>query len=176
MIEQLLDVARIRAGGVSLETEAADVLEVCTAIRDELEATGEDGRIALTSSGDTMATFDVGRISQVVSNLVGNALQHGSTEGPVEVSVSGADPAAVTVRISNRGTIPAERMKSLFEPFQPGPTTQNGLGLGLYIASQFMQAHGGQVSVISGETDQTVFELLLPRTPPAGSVGIKLEL
>jgi signal transduction histidine kinase len=176
MIEQLLDVARIRAGGVSLETQTADVLQVCTAIRDELEATRGNARIALTSSGDTVATFDVGRMSQVVSNLVGNALQHGSTEAPVEVSVNGADVAAVSIRISNRGTIPAERMKSLFEPFRPGETTQNGLGLGLYIASQFIQAHGGQVSVASGEMDQTVFELFLPRIPPAANAAMKLEL
>ena len=178
MIEQLLDMARIRSGGMSLEVQAGDVLAVCTAIREELESKHKSGRIDVTSSGDTLATFDVDRLSQVVSNLVGNALQHGDADAPIEVKVSGTDPATITVRIGNRGTIPAERMKSLFEPFQPGRTSQTGLGLGLYIASQFVQAHGGRITVLSGETGggQTVFEFILPRKPPAGTREMKLEL
>jgi len=176
MIEQLLDMARIRSGGMSLEVQPGDVLAVCTAIREELESRHKNSRIALTSIGNTMATFDADRLSQVVSNLVGNALQHGDADAPIEVVVTGTAPASVTVRIGNRGTIPADRMKSLFEPFQPGRTSQTGLGLGLYIASQFVQAHGGRLTVVSGETGQTVFEFALPRVPPAGTREMKLEL
>lgn len=176
MIEQLLDVARIRAGGMSLQMQTGDVLQVCSSIRDELESARENGRIALTSSGDTRATFDADRLSQVFSNLVGNALQHGEPDAPVVVTISGEDSAAVTVRIGNRGTISADRLKSLFEPFQPGRTNQQGLGLGLYIASQFVQAHGGSVTARAGDADQIVFEFFIPRTPPAGSSQIRLEL
>jgi signal transduction histidine kinase len=176
MIEQLLDVARIRAGGVSLQMRPGDVLQVCSNIRDELEGTRGSGRIALTASGDTGAVFDADRLSQVFSNLVGNALQHGDASAPVSVSINGADAERVTVRIGNRGTIPAERLKTLFEPFQPGGTSQSGLGLGLYIADQFVQAHGGRVRACSGAQEETVFEFSIPRTPPAGSDQLRLAL
>ena len=176
MIEQLLDVARIRAGGMSLEMHAGDVHQVCTTIRDELEGAHTDRRIKLTSTGDTRATFDADRLSQVFSNLVGNALQHGDRDAPVVVNISGEDSAAVTVRIGNRGAIPAERMKSLFEPFQPGRATQQGLGLGLYIASQFVQAHGGTVRATTADARHVVFEFVIPRIPQVERTQIRLDL
>jgi len=174
MIDQLLDVARIRAGAMSLEMQSGDVLTVGSSIRDELESALAAGRIALTSSGDTRATFDADRLSQVFSNLVGNALQHGDPAAPVLVNISGEDAAAIHVRIVNRGAIPAERLQSLFEPFQAGGNSQKGLGLGLYIASQFVQAHGGTVKVSAVDAGEIAFEFFIPRTPPKGSVQIKL--
>jgi len=177
MIDQLLDVARIRAGAMSLEMQSGDVLTVGSSIRDELESALAAGRIALTSSGDTRATFDADRLSQVFSNLVGNALQHGDPAAPVLVNISGEDAAAIHVRIVNRGAIPAERLPSLFEPFQAGGNSQKGgLGLGLYIASQFVQAHGGTVKVSAVDAGEIAFEFFIPRSPPEGSVQIKLEL
>ncbi len=175
MIEQLLDVARIRAGGVSLQMQPADVLQVCTTIRDELESSRENARIALTSSGNTRATFDVGRLSQVVSNLLGNALQHGDPSAPILLNISGDDAVALKIQICNRGTIPPELMNSIFEPFQSGRASHKGLGLGLYIASQYVQAHGGEVVVRSDDTEGTVFEFLLPRMPPAGTAEVRLS-
>jgi signal transduction histidine kinase len=176
MIEQLLDVARIRAGGVQLTMQSSDVSKVCVTIRDELERAGGPPRIALTVSGDTRATFDVDRLSQVVSNLVGNALQHGEPDSPVSVAVNGADPALVSVRIGNQGVIAPEKMKSLFQPFHSGSTSRGGLGLGLYIANQFVQAHGGRVEASSSPDHQTLFEFSIPRKPPAGNERAKLTL
>ena len=173
MIEQLLDVARIRAGGVQLILQPSDVSKVCVTIRDELERTSGPARIALTVDGDTRATFDVDRLSQVVSNLVGNALQHGEPNTPVSVAVNGDDPGAVSVRIGNQGVIPPERMQSLFEPFGAGSATRSGLGLGLYIANQFVQAHGGSVKASSIPGDQTLFEFSIPRKPPGGEDGAR---
>ena len=173
MIEQLLDVARIRAGGVQLTLQPSDVSKVCVTIRDELERTSGPARIALTVDGDTRATFDVDRLSQVVSNLVGNALQHGEPNTPVSVAVNGADPGAVSVRIGNHGVIAPEKMKTLFEPFGSGSASRSGLGLGLYIANQFVQAHGGSVKASSLPGDQTLFEFSIPRKPPAGEEGAR---
>lgn len=173
MIEQLLDVARIRAGGVQLILQPSDVSKVCVTIRDELERTSGPARIALTVDGDTRATFDVDRLSQVVSNLVGNALQHGEPNTPVSVAVNGSDPGAVSVRIGNQGMIPPEKMHSLFEPFGAGTAARSGLGLGLYIANQFVQAHGGSVKASSIPGDQTLFEFSIPRKPPGGEDGTR---
>lgn len=170
MIEQLLDVARIRAGGVSLSMQLADVMQVCNTIREELESAPAAGRVSITADGNTAATFDVDRLSQVFSNLVGNALQHSEPGSPVSISINGSKPDAITVRIRNQGTIPVERQGTLFEPFQAAGTSQTGLGLGLYIASQFVRAHGGEVKASSDTADQTVFEFSIPRSPPGGSV------
>jgi two-component system, sensor histidine kinase and response regulator len=170
MIEQLLDVARIRAGGISLAMHAGNVADVCSTIRDELETARSPGRIAVSCKGDTAATFDADRLSQVFSNLIGNALQHGEPETPVSVTIDGEDPGVVTVRISNQGAIPAERLTTLFEPFQAGGS-QGGLGLGLYIAKQFVQAHGGDVAARAEPAQHTTFEFSIPRTPPSADGG-----
>jgi two-component system sensor histidine kinase/response regulator len=168
MIEQLLDVARIRAGGVSLVMHPGNVADVCSTIRDELESTQAPGRIAVSCSGDTAATFDADRLSQVFSNLVGNALQHGAPGTPVAVTIDGGDPEVVKVTISNEGTIPAERLATLFEPFQSSGS-QGGLGLGLYIAKQFVQAHGGDVEARPEPAQHTTFEFSIRREPLADS-------
>jgi two-component system, sensor histidine kinase and response regulator len=176
MIEQLLDVARIRAGGMTLQMKSGDVLQVCRTMRDELESSRASGRIQVTAEGDTRATFDPDRLSQVFSNLIGNALQHGDPEAPVSVNIDGSEQAVVSVRIGNRGAIPPERLKSLFEPFQAGRESQTGLGLGLYVSRQFVQAHGGNVRVSSGAADETAFEFDIPRAPRKDAGQIRLDV
>jgi signal transduction histidine kinase len=175
MIEQLLDVARIRAGGVALAMQPGNVAELCGTISDELEGTHAPRRIAVNARGDTAATFDADRLSQVFSNLVGNALQHSSPESPVAVTIDGADPELVTVRICNEGAIPPERLKTLFEPFQASGS-QGGLGLGLYIARQFVQAHGGDVQASSEPGQPTTFEFSIRRLPAAAARDAKVVL
>ena len=169
MIEQLLDVARIRASGVSLSMHPGDVRDVCSAIKDELDSTQKPARISISCNGDTAATFDADRLSQVFSNLVGNALQHSEPGSPVSVKIDGDDPDVVTVSIRNKGAIPPERLAALFEPFQSGASSHGGLGLGLYIARQFVQAHGGDVRAASDAEHQTEFEFSIPRVPPAAN-------
>lgn len=177
MIEQLLDVARIRAGGVQLTMQVSDAAKVFSAIRDEFESLRVPGRITVMTDGDTRATFDVDRLSQVFSNLLGNALQHSEPGSPISVRIDGSDPGFVTARISNQGVIPPERMKSLFEPFQPGSLSRQGLGLGLYIANQFVRAHGGSIEATSKAGEHTVLEFSIPRAPPAGGdKTLQLEL
>ena len=175
MIEQLLDVARIRAGGMSLQTKPGDVAQICTAIRDELEGAGNGGRIVVTAEGDTRAEFDPDRLSQVLSNLAGNAVQHGDPAVPITIAVDGRRADCVRVLVSNRGAIPADKLETLFEPFQTGGTSSGGLGLGLYIARQFALAHGGGLSARVTEAQDTVFELEIPRTPLAAGGPIRLD-
>jgi two-component system, sensor histidine kinase and response regulator len=170
MIEQLLDVARIRAGGVSLAMRPGNVAEVLSTIRDELEGAQASGRIAVSAHGDTAATFDADRLSQVFSNLVGNALQHSTPGSPIAVTIDGGDPERVKVRISNDGAIAPERLTALFEPFQASGS-QGGLGLGLYIAKQFVQAHGGDVQALSEAGQPTTFEFSIRRVPAAAAAA-----
>jgi signal transduction histidine kinase len=170
MIEELLNVARIRAGGVTLTLQAADAVGVCESIREELERTRGSQRITVRARGDTRAELDVERLSQVFSNLLGNALQHSEPESPIEVEIDGEGEKALQVRVRSRGRIAPERMKNLFEPFQRGSSTRGGFGLGLYIVKQFVEAHGGRIGARSDDA-HTVFEFDLPRAPSSTEGG-----
>jgi two-component system, sensor histidine kinase and response regulator len=165
MIEQLLDLARIRSGGLELNMSECEVSRALAPILDELASPRTHERITLTVSGDTTAVFDVDRLSQVFSNLVGNALKHGDASSPVAVTVDGSDSDCVRIRIRNRGAIPPEQMPVLFEPFKSANAARGGLGLGLYIAKQLAEAHGATVDAYSEADDCTTFTVSLPRKP-----------
>ena len=105
--------------------------------------------------------------SNTAINLIGNALRHGAAEVPVTVRVQGA-PGHATLEVHNGGTIDAEVLPYLFDPFQSRKdrtARAEGLGLGLYIVHQLVLAHGGTIEVTSTATDGTTFRIQLPRDP-----------
>jgi two-component system sensor histidine kinase/response regulator len=165
MIEQLLDLARIRTSGLELNMKEWDTSRVLAPIVDELVGPKDPERIEMNVIGDMTATFDVDRLSQVFSNLVGNALQHGDPSSPVSVIVDGSDAEHIAIRVRNRGTIAPEQMQVLFEPFKSANATRGGLGLGLYIAKQLAEAHGASVVAHSDAEGYTTFLVSLPRKP-----------
>ena len=102
----------------------------------------------------------------VVSNLIGNAVQHGTAEGSGQVRRDGSRAGAVVLSVVNSGSIPPRVLPHLFEPFQGGarqPGQNQGLKLGLYIVQQIVQVHEGSVDVQSAEADRTVFQVKVPR-------------
>ncbi|MFD2364929.1 response regulator [Pseudoduganella sp. GCM10020061] len=166
MVEQLLDVARIRAGGMELRRERTNVDLLCRTIIDELAAAHGHANVQVSCAGNTHVDADPGRMAQVLSNLVSNALQHGAPRQPVEVDVDGTSPDALHIRIRNGGAIPCDALPTIFQPFlsrqsMNGP--QQGLGLGLYIVKMFVEGHGGTVSVAASE-GLTTFTVSLPRS------------
>ena len=165
MVSQLLDVASIRAGGVALELARGIYAQLCRRIADELKQAGHANPVQIDAAGDADGVFDPHRIGQVLSNLLGNALQHGDPEGSVSVRIDGADPVRLTMCIHNRGAMPAAVLEQAFTPFRPGrePRGQPGLGLGLYIAKYFVDAHGGSIALTSSEDEGTKFTITLPR-------------
>ena len=165
MVSQLLDVARIRGGGMALELTPGNYAQLCQRIADELKQAGHANPVRINASGDTDGLFDPHRIGQVLSNLLGNALQHGDAEGEVTVRIDGADAGRLTLSIHNRGAMPAAVMEQAFTPFRPGrdARSQPGLGLGLYIAKYFVDAHGGEIALDSSEVAGTTFRIWLPR-------------
>jgi signal transduction histidine kinase len=177
MVEQLLDIARIRTGRIEMRHEDRDLKEVSAALIEELERHGEQPRIVLTTTGETGARFDPDRIGAAVSNLIGNAMQHGAQDSRIRVHIDGTEPDRLLLRVSNEGVIPPEVLATIFEPFHasgPGGQLHGGLGLGLYIVKEFVGAHGGSVKARSNEVDGTVFEVSLPRVPggePAAAEG-----
>ena len=111
-------------------------------------------------------------MAQVVSNLVANALEHGARHGAVRVSVGG-DAEDAVLEVQNQGpAIPPELMTVMFEPFCQGSGLQEaarprGLGLGLYIVRQVVQAHRGTIAVDSTVERGTTFKVRLPRASEA---------
>jgi signal transduction histidine kinase len=167
MIDQLLDLARIRAaGGLSLARTRVDAAEVCRRVTDELEL-GARAPIAVSTSGHTFGMWDRDRLLQVFSNLVANALVHGGG-GLVAVDIDGVQGGRVVVSVRNSGAIDPEVMPVLFDTFRSGTTPRTGsrgLGLGLYITRQIVHAHGGEIAVQSDTSKGTVVSVDLPRLP-----------
>jgi signal transduction histidine kinase len=169
MISDILDLTRARqSGGIPLLVTPMRLSALCQQVVGELSAAAPDRCILYDEQGPGDGVWDSERLAQVLSNLVSNALEHGGEEVPVIVrSYPHGDLQALEVH--NPGApIPPERLATLFEPFQQGGARagegrkRRGLGLGLYIVKELVQAHGGQVSVQS-TGEGTTFTVLLPR-------------
>jgi two-component system, sensor histidine kinase and response regulator len=167
MIEDMLDLARARlGGGIIVKREAADFRALVERALREHQAAAPERTFDASYVGDFAGSWDPERIAQVASNLIGNALKHGTPGGPVQVSLDGSERSQVTLMVKNGGTIPAHILPHLFDPFRGGQRQSgrgDGLGLGLYIVSQIVQAHDGRVDVTTGEGGQTAFYVHLPR-------------
>jgi signal transduction histidine kinase len=164
LIDDVLDFTRGRlGGGLSIERKAQDLQPVLEQVVAELRSSHPDRTIMLTLQLPESVVADRQRIAQLLSNLVANALTHGARESPVLVEAIAAG-GTFRLSVANRGNpIPAAQLDRLFEPFFRGTarTSQQGLGLGLYIASEIARSHGGQLSVQS-TSDETRFTLTLP--------------
>lgn len=166
MIAQLLDFARVRKGrGIQLQIVTTNLGDIARQVVQELLDANPEAAFEVSPSGNLAGYWDPDRLGQVVSNLVGNAVQHGASGSPVTVHLDGTRRAQVRLTVSNRGAIPAAALPTLFEPFKrgaPAKVGEKGLGLGLFIAREIVSAHGGELSarVVDGST---VFEATLPR-------------
>ena len=166
MITQLLDFSRIRSGSLQIDKAPADLGALCHQVLEEIRQARPDARIELQAEGDLQARFDPDRLMQVIANLVSNAVQHGAPDEPVALRLDGTQPEVIGVEVSNTGTLPPAVRERLFEPFRTSSASSGGLGLGLYIVAQFLEAHGGQVDGRSTDEGRTVFSFSLPRDLP----------
>jgi phosphoserine phosphatase RsbU/P len=165
LIDNVLDFARGRlGGGITLSRDASRPLEpVLQQIVDELSAAMPDRAIERDFRIAGPVNCDRSRMGQMVSNLLGNALTHGSPDKPVKVVASTAN-GMFELWIANAGEpIPEAAMASLFQPFFRGQVRASlqGLGLGLHIASEIAKAHEGTLSVTS-TAEETRFTFLMP--------------
>ena len=169
MIEQILDFTRARlAGGLALSLEKVDLRAALETIVNELAAAYPSRDIRL-SCPPLIGVWDRDRLEQVFSNLVGNAILHGS-ENTVVTITARLEPEAVQIEVHNQGPgIPSELQPLLFNPFRRGERDSRtaktaGLGLGLYICHELVLAHGGTLDFRSDSTNGTTFRVTLPRT------------
>ncbi|MBY5767784.1 PAS domain-containing sensor histidine kinase [Rhizobium leguminosarum] len=164
LIDNVLDFARGRlGGGITLERRSEHLEPLLRQVIEELRFSHLDRAIEVTIEFDGPINCDSGRIGQLVSNLLGNALTHGAPDEPVRLSAATVG-GKLELWIANGGApISSEAMTGLFQPFFKGEagTGQRGLGLGLHIASEIARAHGGTITV-SSDDKETRFTFVMP--------------
>ena len=176
MINDLLDFTGTGLGAaMPLSPAAMDLKTLCGEVIDEMRAAHPARTLRFQPHGDDLTgDWDAARLRQVVSNLLGNALQHGGGSGPVDLTVSAEGPN-VNIAVRNDGPpIPHDALGTIFDPLVRGTSPElqkqrrpGSIGLGLYIAREVATAHGGSIGVTSSADAGTVFTVRLPRHRPA---------
>ena len=166
LINDILDFARGRLGdgmGVQIR-DVEDIDAGLKAVVREFQDGQPNRQILANISVTRKVRCDLGRVQQVASNLIGNALKHGAPQAPVKVSARAEDSELVLDVWNDGEPIPLDSMDKICEPFWRPSTSGNreGLGLGLYICSQILRAHGGTLSVTSTQESGTSFTARLP--------------
>jgi signal transduction histidine kinase len=177
MISDLLDYTRTRLGaGMPVSPAPMELGRLGQELHNEFRSAHPDRKIGLRSRGDLSGRWDVDRLRQAISNLLGNAIQHSPEGTPVELRLGG-EPTDVVVAVFNGGPpIPPGELTKIFDPLVRGSSAEHpqvnrpgSIGLGLYIAREIVRSHGGTVTVTSSEASGTTFTIRLPREHVAHS-------
>ncbi len=171
LVDSLLDVSQMTTGRLKLHTEVVDLSELVgdVAARFDSLLSHSGSRLELDIRRGVTGLWDRARLDQVVVNLLTNAIKFGQGK-PIEVEVD-ADPRTARLRVRDHGIgIPPEHLSRIFGRFERAVSTRSygGLGLGLYIASQIVEAHGGGIRVASEAGTGAAFTVDLPRNLPQG--------
>lgn len=170
ILDQLLDLTRARLGsGLQIIRETMDMAFLARQLVDEMRTAHPGNSFTVEVSGDTEGMWDRPRIGQVFSNLLGNAVQYGFKDLPINVRIKG-DTHDVSVSVHNDGVpIPPNAVAGIFEALvrsgdgEDAHLQSNNLGLGLYITKEILVAHGGSIKVTSSEKTGTTFTARFPR-------------
>ena len=166
----LLDYTVFREGKrMSIAPRDVELAEVLDAVLDDFRAVHPDRPVHADVSGEGRVSWDVERVRRLIENLLSNAAKYGDRATPIAIRCRGT-PADVTIEIENRGpSIPPDRLPHIFEPLQQvgdADRRAGGIGLGLFIARQIVEAHGGEIEARSTD-GTTAFTVRLPRQVPA---------
>lgn len=185
MINDLLDYTRTRLGmGMPVKPAPMDLGPLGTELVAEFRAANPNRSIEFRTDGDLKGQWDFDRIRQAISNLMGNALQHGSSDFPVTLSLRD-DGGRVFIEIHNGGDpIPSGELSNIFNPLIRGSSADSpkrnrpgSIGMGLYIAREVAKSHHGRIDVTSTAEAGTSFTICLPRTtaPKVGKPILDVE-
>ena len=170
LINDILDYSGNQLGqGLSVILTPTNLAKICNDIIEEQQIAHPKRSIVVESNGTFDGNWDEQRIAQVFSNLLGNAIQHGVSESPIQVNLTSTQDS-VNIKISNQGMpIPKSKLKTIFEPMTRHEENENkdysqksSLGLGLYISREIVLAHNGVLNVTSTKKEGTTFEISLP--------------
>jgi signal transduction histidine kinase len=171
MISDLLDYTRTRLGaGMPVTPAPLDLGELADGLIDEYRAAFPDREIGISCVGDLNGLWDRDRVRQAMSNVMGNALQHGAADVPVSMQVTG-EHQNVSISIHNGGPpISPGELPNIFNPLVRGSSAAHpkanrpgSIGMGLYIAREVAKSHGGRIDVMSTAEEGTTFTIRLPR-------------
>ena len=165
LVEDMLDVSRIRTGKLSIRPSRFDLVQLVSNLLESFSAqiSNADSTMSFTAEGPVMGTWDEFRIEQVVVNLLTNALRYGS-HNPIDVRVY-CDGGQARVDVLDHGIgVSEENQKRIFQQFERVSANHviAGLGLGLFISEQIVAAHGGSISIDSEEGKGSLFRVSLP--------------
>jgi len=173
LVDDLLDVSRLRAGRLRIRRTDVDLVTICRTVVDSRQATASDHELIFLSPCENIpAKLDGDRIHQVIDNLVGNALKY-TLSGKVTLSVEpAAGDRSIVIQVSDEGTgIPPADREHLFTPFfrarSAAESAVPGLGLGLYICRELIEAHDGTITADEAPTGGAQFTIVLPWARPS---------
>lgn len=164
LVEDVMDFARGRlGGGLTVDARSETGLDIYLLhVIEELRAAYPDHDVEVSVSIPEPVTCDIGRLGQLLSNLLANAFTHGYPSAPVRINIC-QPPKELLIVVSNEGPpVPAPLLTNLFEPFfrEDGKSNREGLGLGLYIAASIARAHGGALmATCEGEVVTFTFRM-----------------
>jgi signal transduction histidine kinase len=169
LLDDLMDFNRTKLGlGVKVARSDVDLAAELADEVEQLRGAYPDRQIELAVTGDNRGQWDAGRLRQVLRNLACNALQYGSRNSPVRVSLRGEEKE-VWLEVTNSGPpIDPAALNQIFDPLTRAsmqgdrPDASVGLGLGLFIVREIAEAHGGAVTVRSAG-GETAFAVRMPR-------------
>jgi signal transduction histidine kinase len=172
LVGELLDVTRIQRGRLDLHVEPVRldhlVQEVCDRCAPLLDA-GQN-RLTLDLEPEVLCEADSSRLEQVLVNLLGNAARH-ARGAAITVRLS-TTPRETLLEVRDSGPgIPEAVRRRLFEPFARAPGAAPGLGLGLYISREIVEAHGGRIDMMTASGEGTAFTVHLPRASRMASAA-----
>lgn len=171
IITDLVELTRIKLGrGIAIQPSAMNMRELCLKAVGEIQSAYPDRVFRLEAGDDLVGEWDEPKLNQVLSNLLGNAVQHGSENSEIAVTARKTRDG-VELTVHNEGpAIPKNLLPRLFDRFvqeQPRANVARkagSMGLGLYIAKEIIITHGGTINVESSEEDGTTFFVCLPRS------------
>ncbi|KQQ91950.1 hypothetical protein ASF77_08485 [Massilia sp. Leaf139] len=175
LINDLIDFTRTHLGpGIPIRVREGSVVAVCEEVVNELRTFHPEQTIDLHVPPQLDAIFDESRFAQVLSNLIGNAIQYGVADEAVTIRVT-ANENDLVIAVNNHGkAIAPDKLSSIFDPMvriaaninaTSDYTERTSLGIGLFISREIVHAHGGRVGLASTEAEGTTFTVTMPRMP-----------